>query len=320
MELQVFVDALTQLFEPTHLAFLLFGTGLGLLVGVAFRRLGGVAGLSLLLPFVYDMEPSHALAMMIGLLAPTTTSDTFPSVLMGIPGTSASQATVVDGFPLAKKGEGARALGAAFSASLFGGLFGAVVLTGAIFAARPIILAMGIRRTDDADHARAQHDRHAHREPRLQGAGDLRDRAGHRHGRVRTAWRLPAVGDSRRLRVGLSERRHQDRRIIGLGMFAMPEIVDLVRRHETISKDGMLGSGWVQGFKDMVKHWWIVIRCATIGCIVGVPARAGRIGRRLDRLRPCGSDIQGQVEIRYRRYPGRPGAGNRRTTPRKAGR
>ncbi len=62
---------------------------------------------------------------------------------MGIPGTAGSQATVVDGFPMSKRGEGARALGAAFTASLFGGLFGAMVLTGAIFAARPIILAMG---------------------------------------------------------------------------------------------------------------------------------------------------------------------------------
>ncbi|MDD9926719.1 MAG: tripartite tricarboxylate transporter permease, partial [Rhodospirillaceae bacterium] len=142
MEFQILIDALTQLFSPVHLSFLLLGTTLGLLIGV-LPGLGGVAGLSLLLPFVFDMDPSHALAMMIGLLAPTTTSDTFPSVLMGIPGTSASQATVVDGFPLAKRGEGARALGAAFSASLFGGLFGALVLTGAIFAARPIILAMG---------------------------------------------------------------------------------------------------------------------------------------------------------------------------------
>ena len=99
MELQIFLDALTNLIQPYHLMFLFLGTALGLVVGV-LPGLGGVAGLSLLLPFVFDMEASHALAMMIGLLAPTTTSDTFPSVLMGIPGTSASQATVVDGFPM----------------------------------------------------------------------------------------------------------------------------------------------------------------------------------------------------------------------------
>ena len=41
--------------------------------------------------------------MMIGVLAPTTTSDTFPAVLLGIPGTAGSQATVLDGHPLAKR-------------------------------------------------------------------------------------------------------------------------------------------------------------------------------------------------------------------------
>src|SRR6056297_2363032 len=142
MDIQIVIDALTQLFEPAHLGFLLLGTALAMVVGV-LPGLGGLAGLSLLLPFVFNMEASHALAMMIGLLAPTTTSDAFPSVLMGIPGTSASQATVVDGFPLAKKGEGAKALGAAFMSSMIGGIVGALLLSVAVFFARPLVMAVG---------------------------------------------------------------------------------------------------------------------------------------------------------------------------------
>ena len=115
--IDTFATAFFQLVEPSHLLFLFLGVVLGMVVGI-LPGLGGIAGLSVLLPFVFGMDPSDALAMMIGLIAPTSTSDTFPSVLMGIPGTSASQATVVDGFPLAKKGEGARALGAAFTASI----------------------------------------------------------------------------------------------------------------------------------------------------------------------------------------------------------
>ncbi len=61
---------------------------------------------------------------MVGLVAVIPTSDTFSSVLLGIPGSSASQATVLDGFPLARQGHAARALSAAFASSLFGGLFG----------------------------------------------------------------------------------------------------------------------------------------------------------------------------------------------------
>jgi TctA family transporter len=92
----------------------MFGVTLGLFVGI-LPGLGGIVGLSLLLPFLYGMEPNTALAMMVGVLAVVPTSDTFASVLMGIPGSTASQATVLDGFPLSKKGEGARALSAAFS-------------------------------------------------------------------------------------------------------------------------------------------------------------------------------------------------------------
>uniref|UniRef100_UPI0026329E0A tripartite tricarboxylate transporter permease n=1 Tax=uncultured Lentibacter sp. TaxID=1659309 RepID=UPI0026329E0A len=61
-----------------------------------------------------------------------------------IPGSSASQATVLDGFPLAKKGHAARALSAAFTSSLFGGLFGAPILSFFILIARPLILAFGL--------------------------------------------------------------------------------------------------------------------------------------------------------------------------------
>ncbi len=136
------VSALLTLLSIEHVTYLCFGVFLGLIVGI-LPGLGGTAGLALLLPFVFNMEPTHALAMMIGLQSVTATSDTFPSVLMGIPGTASSQATVVDGFPLSKKGEAARALAAAFSASLIGGLFGALVLTFAIFFAEPIINAMG---------------------------------------------------------------------------------------------------------------------------------------------------------------------------------
>jgi hypothetical protein len=61
-------------------------------------------------------------------------------------------------------------------------------------------------------------------------------------------------------------------------MFAMPEIIDLLRRQFTISKSGVLGSGWLQGLKDTFTHWWIVLRCAAIGCVVGaLPGLGGSV-------------------------------------------
>src|SRR5690606_14119882 len=93
---------------------------------------------------IYGMDPVSGLALMVGLLAVNPTSDTFSSVLLGIPGGASSQATVLDGFPMARRGEAARALSAAFMCSLYGGLISAVVLTAFIFVARPLILMFGI--------------------------------------------------------------------------------------------------------------------------------------------------------------------------------
>ena len=146
--MQIFLDAIPFLIEawglilsPVVLGYLLLGVVMGLAVGV-FPGLGGIAGLSLILPFMFGLDPIIGLALMIGMVAVVPTSDTFASVLMGIPGSSASQATVLDGFPLAKRGEAARALSAAFASSLFGGLVGATFLTVFILIARPVVLAL----------------------------------------------------------------------------------------------------------------------------------------------------------------------------------
>ncbi|MGE3248181.1 MAG: tripartite tricarboxylate transporter permease, partial [Beijerinckiaceae bacterium] len=120
--------AFSALFSLQSLGMLMAGVVMGLAIGI-LPGLGGIAGLALLLPFIYGMDPVAAMALMIGLVAVIPTSDTFTSVLMGIPGSSSSQATVLDGFPLAKQGYAARALSAAFVASLFGGLAGAIILT-----------------------------------------------------------------------------------------------------------------------------------------------------------------------------------------------
>ena len=136
----MFVSALAQLFQVSHFPYLMAGVLLGLTLGI-LPGLGGTSGLAILLPFVYTFEPSVALAMMIGVLAPTTTSDTFPAVLLGIPGTAGS-CDCIDGHPLAKRGE-ASGRYPRVPVSLFGGLFGAMILSISIFFAKPLIMSFG---------------------------------------------------------------------------------------------------------------------------------------------------------------------------------
>ena len=247
---------------------MLLGLTMGILPG-----LGGTAGLAIILPFLYGTEPSLALAMMIGLQSVTTTSDTFPSVLMGIPGTSGSQATVVDGFPMSKQGEGARALSAAFISSLFGGVFGAVVLSFAIFFAIPILNTIGFGEQMMLIVLALT------MVGMLTGLNPIKGFASCGMGLMLGAiGAAPMMGDLR-LTFGTEYLIEPIPLVVlGLSMFATPEIVDLLRRQWAISKSEKLGSGWTRGFFDWCKDWWLSLRCAVIGCLVGaLPGLGGTV-------------------------------------------
>ncbi|WP_127143992.1 tripartite tricarboxylate transporter permease [Pelagibacterium montanilacus] len=272
------LDALMQAFA----GILTFGTLLPLLLGVVvgivigvLPGLGGVVGFSLLLPFVFNLEPSAAIAMLIGLAAVVPTSDTFPSVLMGIPGSSGSQATIMDGYPLARKGQGARALGAAFTASLMGGLIGALVLTAAIPIARPLILMFG--------------------SPELLMLAIL----------GLTMVGILSAGNALRgvlagivgLMIGTIGAAPSDPEyrftfdilylydgvpliVVALGLFAIPEIVDLLASGRAIApeKGGANMGQLMRGIREGFAHWRLVLRCSGIGVIIGaIPGLGGSV-------------------------------------------
>lgn len=266
------LSALAALMTFEHLLYMLIGVSVGLMIGV-IPGLGGIAGLSLLMPFLYGMEETTALAMLIGLVAVIPTSDTFSSVLMGIPGSSASQATVLDGFPLAREGQAARALSAAFISSMAGGIFGAVVLTGFVVIARPIILSF----------ASAELFMLA-----LFGLSMVAVLAGRSLAKGLAACCIgliigsiggaPATGEFRMI-FGFDYLYDGiPLVIVGLGFFAIPEIADLLRKNSAIAQGNALGSGWFQGFRDWWRNLWLSMRCAGIGCIIGaIPGLGGSV-------------------------------------------
>jgi TctA family transporter len=63
--------------------------------------------------------------------------------------------------------------------------------------------------------------------------------------------------------------------VIGLAIFAVPEIIDLLRVGESISRSQTLGQGWVRGLKDMWAYKWLCVRCAGIGCLIGALSGLG---------------------------------------------
>ncbi|GHA39974.1 hypothetical protein GCM10008927_00040 [Amylibacter ulvae] len=266
-------DAWGLILQPVVLGYLVLGVIMGLCIGV-FPGLGGIAGLSLLLPFMFGMDPILGLALMVGMVAVVPTSDTFASVLMGIPGSSASQATVLDGFPMAKRGQAARALSAAFASSLFGGLVGATFLTVFILIARPIVLEF---RTPELlmitifglSMVGILAGRVAIKGLVAAGLGMLIGTIGEgaSSGDLRmSTYDLPYLADGLKLVI------------VGLGIFAIPEIISLLRQDRAISAEPQIGGGWIEGIKDWYANIWLSVRCSIIGVIVGViPGLGGSV-------------------------------------------
>ena len=269
----VLFSSLGQLFTVPHMMYMVIGVLIGLVVGI-IPGLGGIAGMSLLLPFLYGMEPSVALGMLMGLVAVIPTGDTFSSVLLGIPGSSASQATVLDGFALAKKGQAARALSSAFLSSMIGGLIGAVVLTAFILVARPIVLSFSSSELFmltllGLSMVAILSGKDVFKGIAACGLGLL----------VGTIGMAPATGEFRLpfefdyLYDGLPLV------VVGLGIFALPEIIDLLGKRGAIAEEPcQLGQGWKEGMKDVVRRPGLVARCAGIGSLIGtIPGLAGSV-------------------------------------------
>lgn len=269
---EIAVSALGSVLSGEHLLFMLVGVLVGLVVGI-LPGLGGIAGMSILLPFLYGMDPVSALGMLIGLVAVIPTGDTFTSVMMGIPGSSASQATVLDGFPLAKQGEAARALSAAFLSSMLGGVFGALVLTVAILVARPLILSFSSAELFMLT---------------LFGLSMVAVLAGKSLAKGIAAAGLGLVIGS----IGTSPATGEPRMVLGIdylydglplvvvamGVFALPEIVDLLKRGQAIAERYALGGGWGKGLRDVLRNPWLVLRCSGLGCVIGaLPGLGGSV-------------------------------------------
>ena len=271
MELDMLGNAIlafNNMMSLERLGFLSFGVLIGLVLGV-IPGLGGLVGLSLLLPFTFNMDPYTALAFMMGLQAVVVTSDTIPAVLFGVPGTVGSAATILDGYPMARKGEAGRAFGAAFSASVIGGLFGALLLGISVPILRPIVLEIG------SPELLAICVFGLSLVAVLSGGSPLKGLAGACIGlMVATAGDDPQTGtlrwtfDSLYLWDGLPVVP------LALGLFAVPELADMAITKQSISvnaedqkRDARFGQ--LDGIRDTFQNWFLVLRCATIGSFLG---------------------------------------------------
>ena len=178
---------------------------------------------------------------------------------------------------MAKNGEAARALSAAFASSLFGGLVGATFLTVFILVARPIVLEFrtpellmitifGLSMVGDSGGPRGDQGHRA-----AAGLGMLIGTIGEGDsaGALRmSTYDMPYLVDGLKLVI------------VGLGIFAIPEIVSLLRQDKPCyfqDRDAGRPVGST-GVRDWFANIWLSMRCSIIGVAVGViPGLGGSV-------------------------------------------
>ncbi|MEU6643518.1 tripartite tricarboxylate transporter permease [Saccharomonospora sp. NPDC046836] len=115
----LFLQGMQTAFAPMNLLFVLVGVTIGMLIGV-LPGIGPVAGAALLIPVTYGLDPTAAIILLAGIYYGSMYGGTITSVLLNIPGDSASVITTMDGHPLAKQGRAGVALGVAALGSFVG--------------------------------------------------------------------------------------------------------------------------------------------------------------------------------------------------------
>jgi TctA family transporter len=273
--LDTFWGSLLSVLSWPAFGLLLLGTFIGFWIGL-LPGIGVVATLSILLPFTFGMEPINAMALLIAVHAVGATTGDITSILFGVPGEGSAAATILDGHPMAKKGMAGQALGAALGSSLLGGLFGAFALAVSVPVLRPFVL------TFTAAELFALI---------VFGLVFIASLTGSRWTRGVLMAGFGLILST----VGMDPNSSIPRYTVGqpylwegvplapvaIGLFAIPEVVDLAVRGTGIAGQSVVvAGGVVQGFKDTFRYWGITLRCSLIGTFVGIiPGLGGSVAQ-----------------------------------------
>lgn len=266
--LDAIVTATGEIFTISRMAWLFGGVLLGSVIGFV-PGIGGRTTLAILLPFIVKMDPASALVLIVGIHAIGNTADTIPAILFGIPGSTSATATVMDGYPMAKKGEAQRALGASFLSSGIGGLIGAFTVLATIPMIRPVVLTFG--NPEFFMTAILAIVMIALLTGGAPVKGLIAGCAGLMIGMIGVA---PQTGVQRWTFDQLYLSDGIPLIPIALGVFAIPELVDMTLGGggTKIAANAQItgtSTKW-RGVKDVFAHWWLLVRSSFIGSWIGI--------------------------------------------------
>lgn len=268
MEVSLFeaaVQGFQNLYNPYVILAMMVGVGIGTVTAVTPQGLGAPLVYALLFPIVIRWEPITGIAILIGASSVSAICAAYLPILFGIPGGAGSQATVLDGHQMGRRGEARRALGAAFMAGGMGSVIGTLTLIAAIPLAWPIIMLFGSPELFVVI---------------LWGLSMVSVLAGRQpiKGFIAAAFGLflALIGQQEQSTIlryvfDIYLLDGFPLAVIALALFGIPAALDLARTKMGIEQEpAPLKGSLFDGVKDTLREWWLVVRCSFLGVWVGI--------------------------------------------------
>ncbi|MFC1905704.1 tripartite tricarboxylate transporter permease [Chloroflexota bacterium] len=266
--LEAFGQGAAGIFQPVVLLVILAGTFVSTILGI-IPGLGGVLAIVLILPFVFRADPMVILPLISAIGATSYAGGAMCAILLGVPGTPANAATILDGFPMTRKGEASRAIGAAITASGLGGILPVFFA----FLMMPLVIpfVLNFRSAEMAFLILlglcflAVLTRGSVIKGLISaGIGLLISCIGFQ---AKTGVPRFAFGNIY-LYDGISIT------VIILAIFALPLLAELSAGGKSVAPPNKYAVGtyrqMLRGIVDVFRHWWLFLRCSILGYIVGI--------------------------------------------------
>ena len=270
-----FVQGIATLLQPEVMLFLFLGTVIATVIGV-IPVLGGAVGMTLLLPFIFGMDPATALPFLLAVHAVSYTGGSVTAVLLNIPGTLPNAATCLDGYPMTQKGEGGRAVGAAVTASALGGiatvplalLMIPVVIPFVLMCRAPemlFIIVLGLCFLSV-----------------LTRGSVIKGLISAALGILLACIGWQAITGVGRFTFGIVYLYDGLSLVdVVLALFAVPAVLELSVKRQTIAPLDTASlkefSQLVRGARDVLHHWWLWLRSSVLGYVIGVIPGVGSL-------------------------------------------
>jgi putative tricarboxylic transport membrane protein len=128
--------------QGESLLVIAIGVVAGVIMGI-LPGFGGSQALALMFPFTFIMSPPAAILFMVSVYSAAEYGGSIPAILIRTPGTTAAAMTVLDGYPMAQRGEAYRALMISITSGVFGGIVSSLIFVVAATALAWVDLQFG---------------------------------------------------------------------------------------------------------------------------------------------------------------------------------